>query len=157
MRILHDWLKKLKNWKVIKETLLFLQTKYIWLNSNVIKKWQPPPPPISTSIELPFVFWKGFILGKSKWSAAWFYYVSVALKLAYNRNKLFKTLHYWSRDMLNFGILDKGLWIISPAHFVYDLSTKMFLIFYSINWSNLIVWSPLLLEILGSMCIAIVC
>ena len=44
MRILHDWLKKLKNWKVIKETLLFLQTKYIWLNSNVIKKWQPPPP-----------------------------------------------------------------------------------------------------------------
>ena len=69
-------------------------------------------------------FLKSFILGKSKWSTAWFHYISIALKLAYNRNKLFKTLHYWSRDMLNFGFLDKGLGIISPAHFVYDFSTK---------------------------------
>ena len=49
-----------------------------------------------------FVFWKNFILGKSKWSAAWFHYNSIALKLAYNKNKLIKTSHYWSRDMLNF-------------------------------------------------------
>ena len=28
---------------------------------------------------------------------------------------------------------------------------------YSINWPNFIVWLPLLLEILGIMCIAIVC
>ena len=33
----------------------------------------------------------------------------------------------------------------------------MFLISYSINWPNFIVWSPLLLEILGNMCIALVC
>ena len=45
--------------------------------------------------------------------------ISIALKLAYNRNKLLKTLHYWSRDVLNFVILDKGLGITSPAHFVY--------------------------------------
>ena len=43
-------------------------------------------------------FSKSFILGNSKWSAAWFHYISVALKLAYSKNKLFKTLHYWSRD-----------------------------------------------------------
>ena len=97
------------------------------------------------------------MLGKSKWSAAWFHYISIALKLAYNRNKLFKTLHYWSRDMLNFDFLDKGLGIVSPAYFVYDFSTKMFLMLYSINWPNFIAWLPLLLEILGNMCIAIVC
>ena len=97
------------------------------------------------------------MLGKSKWSAAWFHYISIALKLAYNRNKLFKTLYYWSRDMLNFDFLDKGLGIVSPAHFVYDFSTKMFLMLYSINWPNFIVWLLLLLEILGNMCIALVC
>ena len=32
----------------------------------------------------------------------------------------------------------------------------MFLMLYSINWPNFIVWLPLLLEILGNMCIAIV-
>ena len=100
---------------------------------------------------------KSFILGKSKWSAAWFHSISIALKSVYNRNKLFKTLHYWFRDMLNFDFLDKGLGIVSPAHFVYDFSTKMFLVLYSINWPNFIAWLPLLLEILGNMCVAIVC
>ena len=33
--------------------------------------------------------------------------------------------------MLNFDILDKGLEIVSPAHFVYDFSKKkMFLMLY---------------------------
>ena len=59
--------------------------------------------------------------------------------------------------MLNFDFLDKGLGIVSPAHFVYDLSTKMFLMLYSINCPNFIAWLPLLLEILGNTCIAIVC
>ena len=35
--------------------------------------------------------------------------------------------------MLNFDILDKDLEIVAPAHFVYDFSTKMFLMSYSIN------------------------
>ena len=48
--------------------------------------------------------------------------------------------------MLNFDFLVKGLGIVSPAHFVYDFSTKMFLMLYSINF---IAWLPLLLEILG--------
>ena len=59
--------------------------------------------------------------------------------------------------MLNFDFLDKGLGIVSSAHFVYDFSTKMSLMLYSINQPNFIVWLPLLLEILGNMCIASVC
>ena len=59
--------------------------------------------------------------------------------------------------MLNLDFLDKGLGIVSPVHFVYNFSTKMFLMLYSINCPNFSVWLPLLLEILGNMCIAIVC
>ena len=59
--------------------------------------------------------------------------------------------------MLNFDFLDKGLGIISPPHFGYDFSTKMFLMLYSINRLDFIVSLPLLQEILGDMCIAIVC
>ena len=59
--------------------------------------------------------------------------------------------------MLNLDFLDKGLGIVSPAHVVYDFSTKMFFMLYSINRPNFILWLSFLLEILGNMCIAIVC
>ena len=59
--------------------------------------------------------------------------------------------------MLNFDFLDKSLGIVSPAHFVNDFSTKMFLMLYSNNWRIFIAWLPLLLDILANMCIAIVC
>ena len=59
--------------------------------------------------------------------------------------------------MLNFAILDKGLENVSAAHFVFDFPIKMFVKLYSINWPNFIVQLPLLLEILGNMCIAVVC
>ena len=59
--------------------------------------------------------------------------------------------------MLNFNFSGKGLGIVSPAHFVYDFSRKMFLMLYSITLPNFIVWLPLLLEIFGNMCVAIVC
>ena len=58
--------------------------------------------------------------------------------------------------MLNFDLLEKDLEIVSPPHFVYDFSRKIFLKLYSINWPNF-VSLPLLLEILGNMCIVIVC
>ena len=35
--------------------------------------------------------------------------------------------------MLNFDFLDKDLGIVSVAHFVYDFSTKMFLMLCSVN------------------------
>ena len=50
----------------------------------------------------------------------------------------------------NFDFL--GLEINSPPHFAYDFPKKIFLMLYSINWPNLFVWLPLLLEILGNMC-----
>ena len=59
--------------------------------------------------------------------------------------------------MLNFEFLEKGMGIVSQAHFAYEFSTKMLLILCSINCPNFIVWLPLLLEILGNICIAIVC
>ena len=62
-------------------------------------------------------------------------------------NKLCKTLDYWSRDMLNFDFLQKGLGLVSPPHFRYDFSRKIFLMLYSINWPNFTAWLFLLLEI----------
>ena len=47
--------------------------------------------------------------------------------------------------------------IVSPQHFANDFSRKMFLMSCSINRPNFIVELPLLLEILGNMCIAVVC
>ena len=41
--------------------------------------------------------------------------------------------------------------------FVYDFSRKMLLKLHSINWPNFIVWLTLLLQILGNICITIVC
>ena len=78
------------------------------------------------------------------------------LKLGYNKNKLYKYLDYSSRDMLNFNFSEKGMGLVSPLHFAYDFSREMFLKLYSINWPDFIVWLPLLLHILGNMCIKIV-
>ena len=83
--------------------------------------------------------------------------VSIALNLACNKNKLYKSLDYWSRDMLSFGFLVKALGIISPPHFLYNFLRKICLMLYSTDWPNFIVWLPLLREILGNMCIEIVC
>ena len=45
-----------------------------------------------------------------------------------------------------------------PPHFMHDIWGKIFLTFYSTNWPNLIVWLPLLLlQILGNICIVIIC
>ena len=58
--------------------------------------------------------------------------------------------------MLNFDFLEKSLGLVSPSYFVYDFSRKIFFMLYSNNWLNLIDWLPLVLEILGNMCIVIV-
>ena len=102
-----------------------------------------------------FIFWKSLI-GNSKWSAALFQYISKTLNLAFNKNKLHKTLDYWVKDKLNFNFSAKCLGLVSPPHFVYNFLRKMFLMLHSINWPNFIVRLPLLLEILDNMCITIV-
>ena len=78
-------------------------------------------------------------------------------QLAINKNKLYKTLDYWSRDMLNFNFSEKSLELVSPPHILYDFSRKLFLMLHSINWPNFIVWLPLVLEILGNKYITDVC
>ena len=75
-----------------------------------------------------------------------------------SKNKLHKALdYYWSRDMLNFDFLEKGLGII----FQYILCIWFFkknifhVIFYWLT--KIIVLLSLLLGILGNKCIGIVC
>ena len=46
--------------------------------------------------------------------------------MAYNKDKLHKTLDYWSKDMLNFDFFEKGLGIVSLPYFAYDSSRKNF-------------------------------
>ena len=41
--------------------------------------------------------------------------------------------------MLNFDFLEKDVGLVSPPHFGYDFSRKMFLILYSIKGPNFIV------------------
>ena len=41
--------------------------------------------------------------------------------------------------MLNFDHLERGLPMVSPLHFVYDISRKVFLMLYSINSLNFVV------------------
>ena len=43
--------------------------------------------------------------------------------------------------------------LVSVYHFLHDFWGKIFLLFYSINWPNFIVWLPLLRKILSNMCI----
>ena len=59
--------------------------------------------------------------------------------------------------MLNFNFSEKGLGLVSPPQLVYDFSRKMFLKLYSVNLPHFIVCLPLRLEILGNICITIVC
>ena len=48
--------------------------------------------------------------------------------MACNKNKMYKTLDYSSRDMLNFNFLEKGPGLVSPPHLEYDFLGKLFLI-----------------------------
>ena len=47
--------------------------------------------------------------------------------------------------------------LVSLPHFPHNFWRKIFFLLCSINWPNFIVWLTLLCEILGNMCIAIVC
>ena len=58
---------------------------------------------------------------------------SIAINLVHNKNKLYETLDYRSRDIIDFGFLEKTLGIVSPPRFLYDFSRKMFLVLYSIK------------------------
>ena len=59
--------------------------------------------------------------------------ILIALNLPYNKNKLYKTLDYSSRDILNFNFSEKSLELLALPDFVYDFSRKMFLMLHFIN------------------------
>ena len=67
--------------------------------------------------------------------------LTLVLNLAYNKNRL------------DFDFSEKCLELISPPHFVYNSSRKMFLMLYSTNRPDFITW---FLKILVNKCIAIV-
>ena len=51
----------------------------------------------------------------------------------------------------------RGLELVSLLHFLHDFLRKIFFLLYSINWINFTLWLPLVHEILGNMCIVIIC
>ena len=59
--------------------------------------------------------------------------------------------------ILGFLKKSRGMELVFLPHFLHNFWRKILLLLYSINWTNFFVWLPLLCEILGSMCIAIVC
>ena len=97
-----------------------------------------------------FIFWKSLIWCESNWSAVYFRYISIALTLPYKKSKVYKTLDYWSRDLLNFNFSGNSF---STIFCVWFFQKKIFLMLYCINWPNLIAWLLLLLEILDNTCI----
>ena len=75
---------------------------------------------------------------------------SDSLQIGIELKQVYKTVHYWSRDMLNFVFLEKDPGIISPSYFMNDFSRKMFLMLHSINWPNFIAWLSLLPEAMAN-------
>ena len=80
-----------------------------------------------------------------------------SLKLAYHKNKLYKTLRLLIQRYTQFWFVRKSPGMISPQHFVYDFSTKVLLMLYSIDWPNLIARLSLLPGVLRNVFIEIVC
>ena len=107
-----------------------------------------------TSSRLLFVIKKSSICGKSNWSGAWFQYFLIALNLTYNKNKLYKTVDYWLRDIIAFGFLEKGLRIVFAPHVVMTFQEKCFLCYILLTDQ---ISLSLLREIFSNMCIAIFC
>ena len=50
-----------------------------------------------------------------------------------------------------------GQELVFLTRFLNDIQRKIALTLYFINWPNYIVWLPLLLAILGNLCIMIIC
>ena len=56
---------------------------------------------------------------------------------------------------IQFWLFGKELGLVFPPLLWTLFQEKMFLMLYSINWPNFIVWYSLLFKILGNMCIAV--
>ena len=83
-----------------------------------------------------------------------FYFVISWGLLKYKETKLQTTCCHLILSF--FEKIKRGLELNSLPHFLHNFWRKIFLLLYSINWPNFIVWLPLLREILGNTCIATV-
>ena len=84
-------------------------------------------------------FFKKIICSRSKWSAALLQYKYI-LNLAYNENKLYETLHYWSRCMLNFWFSDKSVgtvlnawWLLTAFFHLSNMKSKQYCVWNSLQ------------------------
>ena len=59
--------------------------------------------------------------------------------------------------ILGFLKKSRGMELVFLPHFLYNFWRKILLLLYSMNLPSFIAWLPLLREILGNMCIAIIC
>ena len=69
--------------------------------------------------------------------------------------QLYKTLEYWSRDMYNFDFFERVLGSFSNTFWVWFFEKNFSC--YSLLTDQISVRLSLLLDILGNMCIAVVC
>ena len=49
--------------------------------------------------------------------------------------------------MFDFNFSENSLELVPPPYFVYDFSSKMFVMLHSIDWPSFIIWSPIRLEV----------
>ena len=107
-----------------------------------------------------FIYWsfnkaflKSFI---RKWTFFWYKFPKFISRCsALQNNKMSSLVIKKWPFQYNAKFVTKSMVFLS--NFVYDFWRKMFLMLYSINWRNVIVWLLVLLEILGNMFIAILC
>ena len=102
--------------------------------------------------------WAYLCIKSLKFYAVCFYHMpSLDIYIIYNILKLssrpiaFNSFKAFSKKT------NRGRELVSLPHFLHDFWRRMFLLLYSINWPNFIVWLPLIREILGNMCTVIVC
>ena len=97
-----------------------------------------------------------------KWNKAWLIVINMVYTICLTSCrttevlKRLPVLRYftWKLEFVSYTL---SMIVVSPPNFVNDFSKKIYLMLYSINWPNLIVWLHLLLEKSTNMCIVIVC
>ena len=93
----------------------------------------------------------------SKVLYTFFYCLSSWGLLKVIETKLQITCFYLIPYLKLFKKITRGLELVSLSHILHDFWGKIFLLQYSITWSNFNVWLSLFRQILGNMYIAIVC
>ena len=93
---------------------------------------------------------------QSKTFCSFFFFFYVKVKDYQNISKL----RYWSLAFTTYKAFSnwkRSLALVFLPDFLHKFSRKIFLTLYFINSPNFIVWLLLLLEILGNICIVIIC